>query len=249
MRMKTLLTLLYVFLYYTSSIGLSFFSSYMFSEKMYNFRFPLFIVASQNFIHFLFAYLSKLFVSHEKRKGYMLIMPCAFAGALDIGMSSYSLRRVSLAFYVMVKSSAPVFILLSGFAFGIENASLKMFFCIFLIGSGVCLTSMTHTMFDFYGFMLILTASFMAGFRWAFVQYILEKKKRASLMVTIKELCLPIALFLFVFSLYFEGAKNIIKSEFFSTPEAFKRNIFFIVSSGVISFVLLVSEFLVVKNT
>ncbi|KAG0437912.1 putative sugar phosphate/phosphate translocator [Dictyocoela muelleri] len=221
----------------------------MFSEKMYNFRFPLLIVASQNFIHFLLAYLSKIFVKHEKRKGFLMILPCAFTAALDIGMSSYSLRRVSLAFYVMVKSSAPVFILLSGFAFGIEKASLKMFFCIFLIGSGVCLTSMTNTIFDFNGFLLISMASFMAGFRWAFVQYIIEKKRRSTLMETIKELCLPIALFLITFSLYFEGASNIIKSEFFSTPEAIKRNLFYIISSGIISFTLLVSEFLVVRNT
>jgi solute carrier family 35 protein C2 len=172
-------------------------------------------------------------------------------GAIDIGISSYSLRIVSLAFYTMVKSSAPVFVLLSGFVFGIEKPSFTLFLTIFTIGSGVFLTSMTKTTFDRKGFALILVASFMAGFRWAFIQYLMEKRKvkENGILTTVRGLCFPISLVLLILSLSFEGIKNILTSEFFNTNEAIQRNVVFILLSGSLSFFLLLSEFMLVSQT
>ncbi|TBU05370.1 putative sugar phosphate/phosphate translocator [Hamiltosporidium magnivora] len=178
-------------------------------------------------------------------------IPCAFTASLDIGISSYSLRIVSLAFYTMVKSSAPVFVLLSGFVFGVEEPSIKTFLTIFTIGSGIFLTTLTNTSFDKYGFFLISFASFMAGFRWAFVQFLIEKKKlqKNNILNTIRDLCLPICLLLLSLSLIFEGYTNIFTSEFFNTPNAIKKNVMVILGSGVLSFCLLCSEFLLVSYT
>jgi solute carrier family 35 protein C2 len=182
---------------------------------------------------------------------FLTTFPCAVTGAIDIGISSYSLRIVSLAFYTMVKSSAPVFVLLSGFVFGIEKPSFTLFLTIFTIGSGVFLTSMTKTTFDRKGFALILVASFMAGFRWAFIQYLMEKRKvrENGILTTIRGLCFPISLVLLILSLSFEGIKNILTSEFFNTNEAIQRNVVFILLSGSLSFFLLLSEFMLVSQT
>ncbi|KAM0684979.1 hypothetical protein COBT_003812, partial [Conglomerata obtusa] len=46
---------LYTALFYVISLTLGFFSSYVLSKKNYNFRFPLFITAMQNLIHFAIA--------------------------------------------------------------------------------------------------------------------------------------------------------------------------------------------------
>lgn len=191
-------------------------------------------------------------------------IPCAITAAIDIGMSSHALRTVSLAFYTMIKSSAPVFVLLSSFLFGIEKPSVKLFFIIFTIGSGVFITTMKTqnmkeelTSSSFIGIclnnatILLIIASFMAGFRWAFVQYLIEKRRvrKKNVVYTIRDLCLPIGFILFLFSCYFEGLNNIINSEFFKNRLYITRSVLFIVLSGMLSFLLIVSEFLLVSKT
>ncbi|KAF7682808.1 Solute carrier family 35 member C2 [Astathelohania contejeani] len=256
-RLKSLLFIsFYVVLYYTTSLTLSFLTSYVLSKNEYNFRFPLFITSAQNFIHYLLARTASalLRLRTEKRKISEYLrstLPCAVAGAIDIGISSYSLRSVSLAFYTMVKSSAPVFVLLSGFVFGIEAPSITLFLIIFLIGAGVFLTSMTGTHFNAHGFGLISMASFMAGFRWAFIQYLIQKRsmRKVGILFTIRDLCLPISVMLLALSATFEGLREIVTSEFFSTRRAITRNCGFIMLSGWLSFLLLLSEFLLVERT
>lgn len=189
---------------------------------------------------------------------FLTTLPCALTAAVDIGVSSHSLRTVTLAFYTMIKSSAPIFVLLSGFMFGIEKPSIKLFLIVFLIGAGVFLTtiktdSVTKTIticFSKTTFSLLF-ASFMAGFRWAFIQYLIQKGqvKKKDVIYTIKDLCLPISILLFLFSCYFEGLSNIFASEFFFDRQKVARSIFFIVLSGLMSFLLLLSEFLLVSKT
>jgi solute carrier family 35, member C2 len=178
-------------------------------------------------------------------------IPCALTGALDIGLSSFSLRSVSLAFYTMVKSSAPVFILLSGMAFGIEQPSIQFFLIIFTIGLGVFLTSYKNSNFDVTGFGIISFASFMAGFRWAFIQYLLQKRgvQKGGLYSTIRDLSLPISFILLIMSYYNEGFYEIIQSEFFNNTKAALKNLGFIIASGVLSFSLVCSEFTLVSKT
>lgn len=226
-------------IYYTMSITLGFLTSYFLSEKEHNFRYPLFITGCQNLIHFL---LSQLLC---KAKLSLSFLPCALIAAFDIGLSSFSLRKVTLAFFTMVKSSAPVFILLCGFLFGIEKPSIFSFLIMFTIAAGVFLTSKVDTKFDTNGFCLITAASFMAGIRWAYVQLILRTHSKA--LPTIGGLCLPIAILLLLMSACFEGIQTILKVEF--TMDRAFINIGFIVISGCVSFSLLLSEFVLVERT
>lgn len=242
-----------IILYYSASISLGFFTTYFLSKSAYNFRFPLFKSSLQNLVHFIMASI----VLHSKKdkikkESYMYTtIPCAIAGAIDIGLSSYSLRTVSLAFYTMIKSSSPVFILLSGMAFGIEKPSITFFLIIFTIGSGVFLTSFKNSNFDMTGFGIISFASFMAGFRWAFIQYLIEKRgiKKGGLYSTIKDLCLPISCILLAMSYYNEGFYEIIRSEFFNNTKNALKNLSFIFASGILSFSLICSEFTLVSKT
>ncbi|KAF9765011.1 putative sugar phosphate/phosphate translocator [Nosema granulosis] len=250
---KKLKIALLISVYYCTSLCLGFFTTFFLSKSAYNFRFPLFKSSIQNLVHF-FITSCILKINKEETKGTRYLyttIPCAITGAIDIGLSSYSLRTVSLAFYTMVKSSAPVFILLSGFAFGIEKPSIMFFLIIFTIGAGVFLTSLKNTSFDLTGFGIISAASFMAGFRWAFIQYLLEKRKviNGGLYSTIRDLCLPISCFLFIISSKVEGLYEIINSEFFNTPRSACINFGMILFSGVLSFSLICSEFKLVSET
>jgi drug/metabolite transporter (DMT)-like permease len=48
---------------------------------------------------------------------------CAITTGLEIGLSTSSLKYVTLTFYTMVKSGAPIFVLLFAFITGIEKPS------------------------------------------------------------------------------------------------------------------------------
>lgn len=242
-----------VLVYYVLSLSLGYLSSFLLSRRTYNFRFPLFKASIQNLIHFLGASIA-LKLQKEKARGpnyFGPAFPCAVAGAVDIGLSSISLRFVTLAFYTMVKSSAPVFILLSGFAFGIEKPSISFFLTIFTIGVGVFLTSIRNTNFDIAGFAVILLASFMAGFRWAFVQYLIRNQEvvREGIFTTMRNLCLPISFLLLLISFSVEGLMEIVTSKFFNTLDAALKNLGFILLCGLLSFMLLCAEFTLVSET
>lgn len=238
-------------MYYATSLMLGFFSSYFLNEKAYNFRYPLFTTGCQNMIHFI---LATLVLAIRKRSildtPNLLSLPCAAIAAIDIGVSSYALRNISLAFYTMVKSSAPVFILLCGFALGIEKLSFFLFFLMFTIGGGVFLTSMVDTKFDRYGFGLVSIASFMAGLRWAFVQYLIHKRRvrKTGVTVTIQELCLPISILLLLCSCGMEGIPTIVRSEFLVSARKGVFNAGFIILSGCLSFSLILAEFALVDQ-
>lgn len=244
-ELRTIKIISLTFIYYITALTLSFFTSFFLNEKRWNFSYPLFIAGLQNLLHFLFAMIATrgLFTFS------LINMPCFLSASIDIGVSSYALRYVTLAFFTMVKSSAPVFILLVGFVLGIEKPSIFLFLLMFTIGTGVFLTSFKDTKFDMQGFLLISSASFMAGFRWAFIQYLIEKRniENKCVVSTIRDLCFPISIILLFSSFYIEGIKNIIINEF--CQKRFLFNVGYIFTSGLLSFTLLVSEFYLVKNT
>ena len=51
------------------------------------------------------------------------VVPNGVATGLDIGLSNYSLVFITLSFYVMCKSTTPLFLLVFAIAWGIEKPS------------------------------------------------------------------------------------------------------------------------------
>ena len=115
----------------------------------------------------------------------------------------------------------------------------------FTIAGGVFLTSKIDAKFDTNGFLLISTASLMAGLRWAYIQFLL--RKHSSALPAIGGLCLPISIMLFIMSAAIEGIVTILRVEF-NMNRAF-INISYILISGCVSFALLLSEFVLVEKT
>lgn len=54
-------------------------------------------------------------------RGAPAVVPNGVATGLDIGFSNYSLVFISLSFYVMCKSTVPLFLLAFAIAWGIER--------------------------------------------------------------------------------------------------------------------------------
>jgi solute carrier family 35 protein C2 len=70
----------------------------------------------------------------------------------------------------MVKSGAPVFVLLFAFAFGLEKPNVKLIAIISVIVFGVYLMVSDETKFHLLGYILVQVATVSAGLRWAMTQ-------------------------------------------------------------------------------
>eukprot|EP00584_Thalassiosira_punctigera_P010804 CAMPEP_0172546064 /NCGR_PEP_ID=MMETSP1067-20121228/15887_1 /TAXON_ID=265564 ORGANISM="Thalassiosira punctigera, Strain Tpunct2005C2" /NCGR_SAMPLE_ID=MMETSP1067 /ASSEMBLY_ACC=CAM_ASM_000444 /LENGTH=291 /DNA_ID=CAMNT_0013332935 /DNA_START=729 /DNA_END=1604 /DNA_ORIENTATION=+ len=75
----------------------------------------------------------------------------------------------------MVKSSGPVWTLLSGFIFGLFPITCNLLMVGFLITAGEILTAFGEVEFDTKGFLLCLGAATCGGIRWTLVQFKLQK--------------------------------------------------------------------------
>ncbi|KVH97544.1 protein of unknown function DUF250 [Cynara cardunculus var. scolymus] len=104
----------------------------------------------------------------------LLFVPTALGTALDINLSNASLVFISVTFATMCKSAAPIFLLIFAFAFRLESPSFKLLGIMLIISSGVLLTVARETEFDLWGFIFVMLAAVMSGFRWSMTQILLQ---------------------------------------------------------------------------
>ncbi|KAG4935564.1 hypothetical protein JHK82_049860 [Glycine max] len=104
----------------------------------------------------------------------LTVVPTAFGTAMDVNLSNASLVFISVTFATMCKSAAPIFLLLFAFAFRLETPSVKLSGIILIISVGILLTVAKETEFDFWGFVLVMLAAVMSGFRWCMTQILLQ---------------------------------------------------------------------------
>ena len=102
-------------------------------------------------------------------------IPCGLITALDVGLSNLSLVRISITFFTMIKSSSPIWVLLSAFLFGLEKVTCSLVAVGGLIVAGELLTAFGEVEFDTIGFFLCLSAAVCSGIRWTLVQFKLNK--------------------------------------------------------------------------
>jgi len=101
-------------------------------------------------------------------------VPCGLVTASDVGLSNLALVRVTITFYTMIKASAPIFVVLSAYIFGLERITTALLMVVVTICAGEALTVLGEVQFELYGFLLCLFASIMSGLRWTLVQLKLQ---------------------------------------------------------------------------
>lgn len=246
--------------YFLLSLSLSFITKYFISENGYNFKFPVFKSGITNLMHAIcsFVYLKltndKLSLNESNNYKYYLtyIIPCSFIGAFDIGISLFTLRSVELAFYTVLKSSTPVFILITGFLLGTETISSFSFISVITISTGTYLVTVKPTNTVKHQVYLSIISALVSGFRWSFIQFILNRSKidQKSIFRTIQNLSAFTSVFLLSGSLLiFEGANDILRSEFFNGPFNILKNVFLLAILGTFSFLLIAIEFSIIDIT
>ncbi|KAL9181376.1 hypothetical protein ACHAXT_010181 [Thalassiosira profunda] len=171
--------------WFICSAGLSSYNKVIFGQDHAAFPCPLLLTSIHFFIQWVFSYsASSLFpgyfggevVKEMSWKKYLGVsVPCGIVTALDVGLSNLSLVRISVTFFTMVKSSSPIWCLLSAFTFGLEKITCNLIAVGGLITAGEVLTAFGEVDFDFVGFMLCTAAAVCGGIRWTLVQFKLQK--------------------------------------------------------------------------
>ena len=263
---RNFVRIIYILTYYMLSITVSVFNAHIIGRHRYNFSFPLFISGTSALVQFFYALSSLWFLGvlgptlSRITLGQFAwaILPCAIASSLDIGISNSAFKFVSLSFYIMVKSSSPIFVLLCAFALGLEKPSVPLLSIMGVIGSGVLMTVWSDTKFNVVGFLIVLSAAMLSGIRWSLTQIIIEEADQtddARKLVTSGPLATilylaPIAFILMAgLSGIIEGFDEIYYSKNFATWLQTAKSFGIIWIAGTLTFLLILVEYKVVQET
>ncbi|XP_042224980.1 solute carrier family 35 member C2-like isoform X3 [Homarus americanus] len=175
-------TLILILMYYTCSIGLTFYQKRLFRD----FKFPLTVVIVHLFIKFVLAGLFR--VTYTLVTGiprvtlpwdiyWRRVLPPGAAAGIDIGLSQWSLEFITVALYTMSKSTALLFILIFAIIFKLEEMRCSVVVLVVLITGGLFLFTYKYTQFNLFGFILVIIASLLSGLRWTLSQLVMQKSE------------------------------------------------------------------------
>ncbi|CAG5128877.1 unnamed protein product [Candidula unifasciata] len=254
----TLKTLTLIFFYYLFSIGLTFYNRHLFMES----KLALFATMCHLVIKFVVASLARLLLEYKTKTPRVVldwntyirhVAPAGLASSLDIGLSNWSFEMITVSLYTMSKSTAVVFILFFSLVFRLEKFRWSLVVVVLLIFSGLMMFTYHSTQFNTTGFILVMTASVLAGLRWTLAQVLLQKDQiglhnpldmmyhiQPWMMVALLPLCVGVeGLFVSTTELYFR----------FSDWSALMSNIGAVVFGGCLGFMLELSEYLLLAHT
>jgi solute carrier family 35 protein C2 len=166
-------------------------------------------------------------------------------------MDLFDSLYISLSFYTMVKSAAPVFVLMFAFLFGLERVSLMLTLAISIICLGVGIMVMSETKFHPIGYAEAQIATIISGFRWALTQTLLHSVSMGmdNPLATNMFLAPIVALSLFFAFLGIEGFSHLIQAP---QLDNFGDAIFLFTSiggGGIIAFLMVNIEFALISST
>jgi solute carrier family 35 protein C2 len=184
---------------------------------------------------------------------WMQIVPNGVATGLDIGLSNTSLAFVSLSFYTMLKSTTPLFLLLFAILMGIERMSWRLAGVVSVISLGLFLLVEGETEFNLAGFFMVISASALAGLRWAITQVLLQgdahSASRGGAIEIIEALSPVMGITLLVTSLCVEKPWRLAGTPFFSSW-AHSSIVFGVaLADALIALCMVYAEFTLIANT
>lgn len=263
----TFRTLMFILIWYLFSTGLTIYNKKLLGAKLWEFPAPLLM----NTVHFaLQAAISSLALrffwpsmrpttSITWRDYFIRVVPTAVATALDIDLTNASLVFITISFETMCKSAAPVFLLLFAFVFKLEAPSFKLFGIISIISSGVLLTGLGSLFgtnaedqrFEVVGFILVILAAVMSGFRWTVTQVLLQKKEFGlnNPLAVMSQLAPVMAIITAILSIATEPLHNLGKPPFFDTRYNAIWSSFLLLLGGSLAFFMVLAEYLLISRT
>lgn len=179
------------------------------------------------------------------------VVPTALSTAMDVNLSNASLVFISVTFATMCKSASPIFLLVFAFAFRLESPSIRLFGIMFVISVGVLLTVAKETEFEFWGFIFVMLAAVMSGFRWTMTQILLQKEsyglKNPFVLMSYVTPIMAIATGLL--SLLLDPWQEFKTSDYFDSSLSIARSCFLMLFGGTLAFFMVLTEYILVSVT
>ncbi|KAG0539403.1 hypothetical protein BDA96_03G319800 [Sorghum bicolor] len=246
--------------WYTLSTCLTLYNKEMLGKHMWKFPAPFLM----NTVHFtLQAVASRAIVWFQQRgleggpskmswKDYCLrVVPTALATALDINLSNISLVFITVTFATMCKSASPIFILLFAFMFRLEKPSFSLLGIMLVVSFGVLLTVAKETEFNLWGFIFIMLAAVMSGFRWSMTQILLQKEEYGlKNPFTLMSHVTPVmAIVTAIISIVMDPWHDFRASHFFDSSAHIIRSSLLLLLGGALAFFMVLTEYVLVSVT
>ncbi|ONK68281.1 uncharacterized protein A4U43_C05F9610 [Asparagus officinalis] len=254
-------TLFFILVWYTFSTLLTLYNKTLLGDHLGKFPLPLMM----NTVHFgMQAVLSNAIVCFQSRccessrgptmtwKDYfMRVVPTALGTALDINLSNASLVFISVTFATMCKSASPIFLLVFAFAFRLESPSIKLLGIILVISVGVLLTVTKETQFEFWGFLFVMLAAVMSGFRWCMTQILLQKESYGLRNpITLMSYVTPVmAVTTAIGSLVLDPWHNLSENKYFDSSTHIIWSCLLMLLGGALAFFMVLTEYILVSAT
>lgn len=252
-------TLFFILVWYTFSTILTLYNKTLLGDDLGRFPAPLLM----NTVHFLMqAILSKAItcfwsqrfqpsVTMSWRDYFVRVVPTALGTALDINLSNASLVFISVTFATMCKSASPIFLLIFAFAFRLESPSIKLLGIMMIISIGILLTVAKETEFEIWGFIFVMLAAVMSGFRWSMTQILLQKeayglKNPLTLMSYVAPvMTVATALLSLLIDPWYEFKTN----NYFNSSWHVIRSCLLMLIGGTLAFFMVLTEYILVSVT
>lgn len=265
---------IYIAGWYFFSLSISIYNKWMFGDGL-KFQFPIFITSFHQLCLMLISCVvlyikpqwrplikgnksmnSRNFLQYVKSLSMkyttyiVMILPCSFASAGDIGLSNVSFKYVPLSLYTMLKTSSLVFVLIFGLLFRLEKFNWKLIIIVgIMTGSVLMMIEKPDNVVEDVssnlgiGIPMVLGASVMSGLRWSFTQILLKGNEYTSNSIsTILYLSPAICAILFLMGLVFEGWANFADSPIWEI-KGLGNTIFLMIIPGLMAFMMTLCEF------
>ncbi|XP_028778490.1 probable sugar phosphate/phosphate translocator At1g06470 isoform X1 [Neltuma alba] len=256
---SVLKTLFFILLWYSCSLFLTLYNKTLLGHDLGKFPAPLLM----NTVHFAMqAVVSKFIIwfwSHKFPTSvvmswsdyFLRVVPTALGTAMDVNLSNASLVSISVTFATMCKSGAPIFLLLFAFAFRLETPSFKLSGIMIIISIGILMTVAKDTEFEFWGFVLVMLAAVMSGFRWCMTQILLQKetyglKDPLALMSYVTPV---MAVATALLSLAMDPWDEFQDNNYFDNPSHISRSCLLMIFGGALAFLMVLTEYILVSVT
>ncbi|CAF4748292.1 unnamed protein product [Pieris macdunnoughi] len=252
---KGLLSLGLILLYFSLSIGLTFYQRWLLKD----FHFPLTVVMYHLIVKWLLSVCVRFVVGIITGQPQLVLPfitclrsvgPTGLASGIDVGFSNWALELVTISLYTMTKSTTIIFILGFAILLGLEKKSWSLVGIVLTIATGLIMFTYNATQFNLMGFDFLLLASFAGGLRWTFAQLLMQKSKLG--LHNPVDMVFHVQPWMFFsllpFMLAFEGFKCFEKVIALAPGELFPT-VLKVTVGATIAFAMEISEFLVVTYT
>jgi solute carrier family 35, member E3 len=240
----------YILAWFLANGSTVIFNKYIFKTML--FRFPLTLTLIHMFLQSVLAVFTidvaglveRVHVERDDYYSKLLVISAVFCSNICLG--NVALRFVPVSFMQTVKSLTPAATaLLQYLIFGSRLTRTAMLSLI-PVNLGVAVASLTELEFHLGGFFAAIVSCIFTGLKFVLSSQMLGGRYKLDSINLLYYMAPPSVLFLAPVAFYFESAGV---TAWLTTPSRTTHDIFLLVLSGVVSFILNVTLFIVLKAT